>query len=159
ADARRCAHGARTMDLASSHPLLLWAMAGRVAQRALALLHVHAAIHASPPVLLSALSGLLYAWAAPGANVWPLAFVCWVPFLLALDGRSRRQAAALGLLQGMVISVAGPFWFLPTVQAMTGWGRPLALAGASVLWLLQGSRSAVLGWLAARAARRGWSAG
>jgi len=113
----------------------------------------------SHPILLAALSGALYAAASPGVGLWPFAFVCWVPFLLALDGRSARQAFALGLLQGVVTSVAGTLWILQTVKAMTGWGPALTIAGASVLWLYQGGRSALLGWLAARAARRGWPPG
>ena len=71
--------------------------------------------------------------------------VCWAPFLVALSGRSARQALALGLLQGMATSVAGTFWIFAAVHAMTGWSPALTLAGASILWLCQSRRSALLG--------------
>lgn len=48
----------------------------------------------------SLLSGVLYALAQPGWDLWPLAFVCGVPLLLALEGRSLGQRIGLGWLAG-----------------------------------------------------------
>lgn len=51
-------------------------------------------------LLLAALSGLLAALALPSPGLWPLAFVAWVPLLVALD--ERRDGARLGLCAGVV---------------------------------------------------------
>ena len=48
----------------------------------------------------SLLSGVSYALAQPGWDLWPLAFVCGVPLLFALEGRSLVQRIGLGWLAG-----------------------------------------------------------
>lgn len=109
--------------------------------------------------LLAALSGLLYGIAAPGIGLWPVALLCWAPFLVALRRSAPRKAAWLGLVQGLATGVTATSWMLTAVKTLTGWGWGLSLAGTAVLWLLQSGRSAVLGWLVARAAQRGWPLG
>jgi apolipoprotein N-acyltransferase len=118
-----------------------------------------AAFPAARDASLAALSGVLYASAGPGFGFWPLAFVCWVPLLLALQQRTCRQAAGLGLVQGMASSLVATPWIFSAVKTLSGWGAAPSLAAATLLWLYQSGRVAVLGWLVARAVRRGWPLG
>ena len=53
------------------------------------------------------LSGLLYWLAFAGMDVWPLAFVAFVPFWLALRGQTPRRALALGVVTGATMNIAG----------------------------------------------------
>src|SRR5262245_62787038 len=96
---------------------------------------LEAAAPAARDATLAALSGVLYASAGPGLGLWPLAFVCWVPLLVALRQRTPRQAAWLGLLQGMASSLVATSWILSAVKTLSGWGLGLSLAAASLLWL------------------------
>lgn len=109
--------------------------------------------------LLAALSGVLYAAASPGLGLWPLGLVCWVPLLVALRNCTGRQAAALGLVQGLVSSLLATSWILHAVKALSGWGWAPSLLASSLLWLYQSGRVAGLAWLTARAVRRGWPLG
>ena len=59
-----------------------------------------AAGKAAVRVALAALSGALYTAAQPGWSVWPLAFVCVVPLVLALCGCRARARAGLGWVMG-----------------------------------------------------------
>jgi apolipoprotein N-acyltransferase len=108
---------------------------------------------------LAALSGVLYASASPGLGLWPLALLCWVPFIVVLPQRTCRQAARLGLIQGMASSLVATSWIFGAARTLTGWSVAPSLAVASLLWLYQSGRIAVLGWLVARAERRGWPLG
>ncbi len=110
-------------------------------------------------MLSAAASGVLYGVAGPGIGLWPLAFVCWTPLLVALRQRSPRHAAALGLVQGMAASLVATPWILSAAQRLTGWGWGASLVVATLIWLEQSGRMAALGWLAARATRRGWPLG
>ena len=49
---------------------------------------------------LAVVSGVTYFLGVPGVNVWPVALVTMVPLLLALSGRTPRDAAKLGLVAG-----------------------------------------------------------
>ncbi|HEY4117903.1 MAG TPA: hypothetical protein VGM56_08610, partial [Byssovorax sp.] len=61
---------------------------------------------------LAVASGLLYWLGFPGVDIWPLAFVSQVPFLLALRGRTPKRAAQLGLVAGLTMNITGFAWLL-----------------------------------------------
>ena len=110
-------------------------------------------------VVLAAISGLLCCAALPPFDLWPLAFVCWTPLLVAIGRRTPRQALLLGAVQGFVINAAGSRW-LPGVIATFGKMSPLtAVLLAVPLWVYGAGRSALLAWLTARAKGRPGRAG
>jgi apolipoprotein N-acyltransferase len=106
--------------------------------------------------LLALGTGVLYFLAFPGIDVWPLAFVTWVPLLVALRGRSARTGAALGWISGFTMTFVGFYWMLGMLQTFSGFPT-LACVGLMVLLALyQGGRIALFGYLANRLLLQGW---
>jgi apolipoprotein N-acyltransferase len=103
---------------------------------------------------LAALSGLLTFAAFPGVGAWPLAFVAWVPLLLALAGVTARRAAALGLIAGFFAALPGLRFLYPVLRVESGFGP--AVCGLIVLAaaLYHALRGLVIGVVS-----RAWSAG
>jgi apolipoprotein N-acyltransferase len=104
------------------------------------------------------LSGLLYWLAFAGMDVWPLAFVAFVPFWLALRGQTPRRALALGVVTGATMNIAGFSWLLEMLRSFSGFPTPLCLVFMVIVCSYQGGRIGLMGWLYARAERRGWFA-
>ena len=117
------------------------------------------ALPALPAAALAIVSGLLY-WAAfPGVDVWPLAFICWAPLLIAIRGQTPRRALWLGALQGLTCNVTGFYWLLTMLRTFSGFPIPLCALFMLILCAYQGGRMGMMTWLYARAERRGWSPG
>jgi len=105
------------------------------------------------------LSGLLYWLAFPGMEMWPLAFVAWVPLLVAIHGQTARRAALLGWTSGVTMNVAGFFWLQQMLRTFSGFPAPVCFLFVLVVCGYQGGRIALLGWLYGRAStRHGWPA-
>ncbi len=104
------------------------------------------------------LSGLLYWLAFPGMDVWPLAFVAWVPLMLAMRGQSVRRATLLGWTAGLTMNVAGFFWLQEMLRTFSGFPAPVCFLFVLVVCAYQGGRIGLLGWLYGRASARGWPA-
>jgi apolipoprotein N-acyltransferase len=104
------------------------------------------------------LSGLLYWLAFAGMDVWPLAFVAWVPLLLAMHRQKTRRAAALGWVAGITMNVAGFFWLQTMLMTFSGFPAVICFFFVLVVCGYQGGRIALLGWLYGRATARGWPA-
>lgn len=104
---------------------------------------------------LGALSGLLYAFAFPGFDLWPFAFVAQAPLAIALRGQSPRRAALVGGVSGFVIAALGSSWIAGAVAQFGELPAPIAFLVASVVWAQEAGRVVALGWLAARAEQRG----
>ena len=102
------------------------------------------------------LSGLLYWLAFAGMNVWPLAFVAWVPLVVAMHRQTTATAMRLGWLAGTTMNVAGFFWLQQMLRTFSGFAAPLCLLFVLVVCAYQGGRIALLGWLYGRATARGW---
>ena len=102
------------------------------------------------------LSGVLYWLAFPGVDAWPLAFVAFVPLLLALRGQTPKRALVLGLTSGLVMNVAGFYWLFVMLRSFSGFPTALCLLLVLVICTYQGGRIALMGWLYARGAQRGW---
>ncbi len=110
-------------------------------------------------VALAVLSGVFY-WAAfPGTDLWPFAFVCWAPLIVAIRGQTPRMALMLGLLQGLTCNVLGFYWLLSMLQTFSGFPLPLCGLFMLILCAYQGGRMGLMAWLHARAERNGWPAG
>src|ERR1019366_7978460 len=70
------------------------------------------------------LSGLLYWLAFAGMDVWPLAFVAWVPLLVAMHRQTPRRAALLGWLAGTTMNFCGFFWLNTFLKVFSGFTTP-----------------------------------
>jgi apolipoprotein N-acyltransferase len=118
------------------------------------------AVLLSPRLSLAAavLSGLLYWLAFAGMDVWPLAFVAFVPLWIALRGQTPRRGLLLGVITGATMNVAGFSWLLEMLRSFSGFTTPLCLFFMLIVCSYQGGRIGLMGWLYARAERRGWPA-
>lgn len=105
------------------------------------------------------LSGLLYFLAFPGVDLWPLAFVAWVPWLVVLEHATPRLALVSGLSLGTVVGVTGFYWLLEHLQTFSGFSTPSCLVLMLLVCVYQGGRFALLGWLYRRGRERAWGAG
>jgi apolipoprotein N-acyltransferase len=105
---------------------------------------------------LAVLSGVLYFVGVPGMNVWPAAFVAYVPLLVALVGRAPRAAALIGLCAGFTASMGGFYWLFGMLRVFSG--MPIAICAVLMVLMCayQGGRMALTSWLASRADARGW---
>lgn len=106
---------------------------------------------------LAALSALLCWLAYVGVGVWPLALVCWAPFILAVRGQPPRRAFWLSLFAGTAMIAGGFSWLLGMLQTFSGFPLALCFVFCLILWAYQGLKYALVGWMTARAERRGWS--
>jgi apolipoprotein N-acyltransferase len=106
--------------------------------------------------VLAVACGLLYFLAFPSPDVWHLSAVALVPLFVALDGQAPRRAAWLGWLAGFTMTMVGFYWLLDLLETFSGFGTPLCLLFTAILCGYQSGRIALMGWLHARLARRGW---
>jgi apolipoprotein N-acyltransferase len=102
------------------------------------------------------LSGILYWLAFPGIDAWPLAFVAWVPLLLAMHRQTARRAMLLGWVAGTTMNVAGFWWLQGMLSTFSGFPAPICFLFLLIVCAFQGGRIALQGWLYGRATARGW---
>jgi apolipoprotein N-acyltransferase len=106
---------------------------------------------------LALLAGFLYFLGVPGMNVWPVAFVTHVPLLVAIRGRTPREAAWIGLASGTAASLLGFHWLFEMLQRFGGFSAPVCALLMALICAYQGGRTALACWLTGRAEARGWS--
>jgi apolipoprotein N-acyltransferase len=104
------------------------------------------------------LSGLLYWLSFAGMDIWPLAFVAFVPLWLAMQGQTPRRALGLGVTAGGTMNLAGFYWLLNMLRTFSGFPTALCLVFVVIICAYQGGRIGLMGWLYARASARGWPA-
>ena len=102
------------------------------------------------------ISGFLYWIAFPPMDFWPAALFVWFPFRMALEGRTPKQAAKMGIVAGTVMVFLGFYWLVEMLQVFSGFPLPLCLFFALVVCAYQGGRFAMLGWVHARMRVRGY---
>jgi apolipoprotein N-acyltransferase len=106
---------------------------------------------------LAALSAVLYFIAFPGViDWWPTALVTWPALFLALRGQTVRRAALIGLFSGFIMSWEGFWWLNEMLRNFSGFNVLLCALFTTILCTYQAGRYAFLGWLYARATKRGW---
>jgi apolipoprotein N-acyltransferase len=109
------------------------------------------------PILLTALSALLFVLAFPPYGVWPFAFVCVVPWMLALPSLPSRRAAFIsGIGLSVGITVGGYFWVGTTLQHFGGLPAPVAALGCVLFGLFNQIQFAVWGAIAWRSNLPTW---
>jgi len=104
------------------------------------------------------LSGLLYWLAFAGMDVWPLAFVAWVPLLVSMHRQTPRRAMGLGWVAGLTMNVFGFSWLQNMLSTFSGFPAPVCFLFVLVVCGYQGGRIGFCGWLYGRATARGWPA-
>jgi apolipoprotein N-acyltransferase len=102
------------------------------------------------------LAGLLFFAGMPGPSFWPAALVAHAPLYLALLHQKPKRAAALGWLSGFANSVGTFYWLYATLQRFGGFPAVVCLLIMLLMCAYQGGRTALAGWLTARAEQRGW---
>lgn len=107
---------------------------------------------------LAFLCGFLYFVAFPGIDVWPLSFVALAPLIVALRGQTVRRATGLGWLAGFTMTMIGFYWLLEMLKTFSGFPTAVCLIFMSLLCGYQAGRIGLLGFLYARAEKKGWPA-
>jgi len=76
----------------------------------------------------AALSGGLIAACFLRFDLFPLAWVAFVPLLWAIaQARTPREAARIGVVAGLVTNVPAFYWLVYTIHVFGGFGYPLAI--------------------------------
>jgi len=107
--------------------------------------------------LLAFVSGLLYWLAFAGVDIWPLAFVAFVPLLIALRDQTPKRAALFGLVCGTTMNVTGFYWLLEMLRVFSGFPTVICMVFVLIISSYQGGRLALMGWLYSRGEARGHS--
>ncbi|HHH31162.1 MAG TPA: hypothetical protein ENK57_22825, partial [Polyangiaceae bacterium] len=108
---------------------------------------------------LATLSSVLCPLGFAGFDYWPLAFIAWVPLILAVRGQTPKRAALLGWYAGFAMTMFGFYWLVGMLEVFSGFPLPICVLFAAILCLQKGGRIALCTWLYARASRRGWHPG
>jgi len=109
--------------------------------------------------VLVALSAVLCPLGFAGFDIWPLAFVAWVPLIVALRGQTPKRALWLGWVAGFGMTMVGFSWLTSMLEEFSGFPQWACIGMAAVVCMQKGGRIALLGWLYARMAKRGWHPG
>lgn len=95
-----------------------------------------------------------------GFDLWPFAFVAFIPLFAALDlvrARGTRSVLAVATLFGFVANWGGYYWLMHVLNVFSGFGPVLCAVFASVLILYTGGSFVLAFWLWTRARSRGWN--
>ena len=88
----------------------------------------------------AAASGALIAACFLRFQLWPLAWVAFVPLLWALArAPTRRDAACVGMIAGLTTNLPAFYWLVYTIHVFGGFWYPLALFFYACLTLLTAS--------------------
>lgn len=99
----------------------------------------------------------LLAWLSfPAVGVWPLAFVAWIPLLVALRTSRPRDAFFRGWIAGAVMNGLGGSFLYATLLRESGLPSPAVLLVFAAFAGWQGLPTALAAWLAVRGRARGW---
>lgn len=96
-----------------------------------------------------------------GFGIWPLAFLAYVPWLLALDTarlRGLRAVLVVAFLFGFVADWGGYWWLVPMLVSFSGFSTWLCIVFASLLIAYTCGTFVLAGVLWARGRDRGWNA-
>ncbi len=93
------------------------------------------------------LTGALIAASWLNFSLYPLAWVAFVPLLLALDrAPTRRAALRLGLLAGLATNIPAFYWLVYTIHVFGGFPYPLALFFYACLSLFSATELVLFAW-------------
>ncbi len=98
-------------------------------------------------ILFAASGGALLYLAGPGVGLWPLAFVGYVPLVLAIESGgapSMRRAVALGGVFGVVLYAGMCSWLVQGFRYFAGFPWALAAVLALFGWVAQAIQTVAL---------------
>jgi apolipoprotein N-acyltransferase len=93
---------------------------------------------------LAAFAGVLNFLGFVGFGIFPLAFIAWVPVLIAVRKLSPKRTFAVGILFGTISHIGGYYWVGEMLQNFAGMNLPVAYAGMILLCTYQGLAFALL---------------
>jgi apolipoprotein N-acyltransferase len=84
---------------------------------------------------LGALTGTLYFLGWAGFDLWPLAFVAFVPLIYAIDPENDPSGAPLtwkrvfgvGFFAGLAMNLGGFYWLSTTLRSFSGFSLPICI--------------------------------
>ncbi len=112
------------------------------------------------PYGLAVAGGVVAFLGFAGFDVWPLAFVAFVPFFFALEldpNASQRKVFFIAHLFGFVGIAGGYYWLVQMLENFSGFPLLANIGIASIFFVFLGLQFALIGWLWVRARRRGWN--
>jgi apolipoprotein N-acyltransferase len=85
---------------------------------------------------LGALTGTLYFLGWAGFDLWPLAFIAFVPMIYALDPENDpdgqplrwKTVFGIGFFAGLAMNIGGFYWLSTTLRNFSGFSLPICIA-------------------------------
>ena len=112
--------------------------------------HPHPILSPKKAWALVILSAVLCPVGFVGIDVWPLAFIAWMPLIVALRGQTPKRALLMGWVAGFGMTMIGFYWLIDMLEVFSGFPLPLCVLFAAILCLQKGGRIALCGWHAAK---------
>jgi len=109
---------------------------------------------------LSFIGGVLHFLGWAGFGIWPLALICIVPLLAALElglNRGWRHSLAVGWLYGAVSYAGGYHWLVEFLEVFSGYGLALSALIFFLFCVYLGFDYAIYAVLYRALRTRGWS--
>ncbi|MEZ4288474.1 MAG: apolipoprotein N-acyltransferase [Polyangiales bacterium] len=109
---------------------------------------------------LTVLGAVLYFLGFCGFGIWPLAFVCLVPLLFALESslqKKTRNTLLIGFVYGFVTYAGGYHWMVGMLETFSGFGKIASILFASVFFSYIALQFLVFSYIYRRIRLRGWS--
>lgn len=109
---------------------------------------------------LALIAAVLHCLGWAGFEVWPLAFVCMVPFFEALElglDRSWRHSLAVGWFYGAVGYAGGYHWLVEFLEVFSGYGRAPSVLFFIAFCVYLGFDYAIYAVVYRALRKRGWS--
>ncbi|MFW6067519.1 MAG: apolipoprotein N-acyltransferase [Myxococcota bacterium] len=108
---------------------------------------------------LALVGGVLAFLGFAGFDVWPLAFVAFVPLFAAIDlepTHRTKRVVLLSWLYGTVAIAGGYYWLVEMLESFSGFPFLLNVLIATVLFVYLAGQFALFGWLWFRTTERGF---
>lgn len=98
-------------------------------------------------IVAAAATGSAMWISAPNMDLWPVAFVGWLPLLWAIHNRPRRHAFFYGWIAGFIAVFVGFFWMSELLIRFADFQLPVAAAITGLFALALGLLWALPSWL------------
>lgn len=109
--------------------------------------------------ILALISSIISPIAYVGIDIWPLAFVSYVPLILALQNKSIKHSLLLALTTGLISMAIAFYWFVGMLQEFSGFALPFCILFAAIIWLQNSGRYILTAWLYTKHEQLGYSGG
>jgi apolipoprotein N-acyltransferase len=85
--------------------------------------------------ILAALSGLLLSIPFLSSSHFYLAWIGFIPLLIAIEGVSLHRSYLLGAIAGLIFSINAGYWFIDFLMLSKGYGVIISVLLASIFWI------------------------